>query len=123
MLSDEWSFTLLPKSEKVYVWRTPKEAHNPEYLVLTMKHGGGSVMVWSAISWYSVDPMITLHGRITAREYVDRLGKQMHPMIQKLLLNNDAVLQDNNAPIQTAGTVQSWYEEHEGELQHLPWPA
>jgi hypothetical protein len=24
---------------------------------------------------YSVDPIITLHGRITAREYVDRLGK------------------------------------------------
>jgi hypothetical protein len=23
----------------------------------------------------------------------------------------------------TAGTVQSWFEEHEGELQHLPWPA
>jgi hypothetical protein len=22
-----------------------------------------------------------------------------------------------------AGTVQSWLEEHEGELQHLPWPA
>jgi hypothetical protein len=25
--------------------------------------------------------------------------------------------------IHTAGTVQSWFEEHEGELQHLPWPA
>jgi hypothetical protein len=22
-----------------------------------------------------------------------------------------------------AGTVQSWFEEHKGELQHLPWPA
>jgi hypothetical protein len=26
-------------------------------------------------------------------------------------------------PIHTAGTVQSLFEEHEGELQHLPWPA
>jgi hypothetical protein len=33
-----------------YVWRTP----NPECLVLTMKHGEGSVMVWATISWYSV---------------------------------------------------------------------
>jgi transposase len=23
----------------------------------------------------------------------------------------------------TAGTVRSWFEEHESELQHLPWPA
>jgi hypothetical protein len=30
----------------------------------------------------SVGPIITLHGRITAREYVDRLGNQVHPMIQ-----------------------------------------
>jgi hypothetical protein len=22
-----------------------------------------------------------------------------------------------------AGTVQSWFEEHQSELQHLPWPA
>jgi hypothetical protein len=33
---------------------------------------------------YSVSPFITLHGRITAREYVDRFGNQVHPMIQTL---------------------------------------
>jgi hypothetical protein len=41
-------------------------------------------------------------------------------MIQTLFLNIDAGFQENNAPIHTAGTVQSWFEEHEGELQHLP---
>jgi hypothetical protein len=76
-------------------------------------------MVWAAIPWYSDGPIITLHGRITAREYVDRLGNQVHPMIQTLFPNNDAVFQDDN----TAGTVQSWFEELESELQHLPWPA
>jgi hypothetical protein len=44
----------------------------------------------------------------------------MHPIIQTLFPNKDAVFQGNIDPIQTAGTVQSWFEEHEGELQHLP---
>jgi hypothetical protein len=73
---------------------------------------------------YSVGLIVTLHDRITAREYVDRLGNQVHPMIQMLFPNNDAVFQDDDsAPLHTARTVQSWSEEHESELQHLPWPA
>jgi hypothetical protein len=54
MWSDEPSFTLFPTSRGVYVWRTPKEAYNPACLVPTVKHGGGSVVVWAAISWYSI---------------------------------------------------------------------
>jgi hypothetical protein len=31
--------------------------------------------------------------------------------------------QDDNVLIDTARTVQLWFEEHKGELQHLPWPV
>jgi hypothetical protein len=75
------------------------------------------------VAQYSVGPIITLHGRITAREYMDRLGNQVNPMIQQLFPNNNAVFQDDNIPIHTAETAQSWFEEHEDELQHHPWPA
>jgi hypothetical protein len=44
-------------------------------------------------------------------------------MIQTLFPNNDAVFQDDNAPIHTAATVQSWLEQLESELQHLPQPS
>jgi hypothetical protein len=46
-------------------------------------------MIWEAISWYSI------HGRVIGTEYVERLGNQVQPMIQTLILNNDAVFQDN----------------------------
>jgi hypothetical protein len=51
---------------------------------------------------------------------MDRLGNQVHPKILTLFSNNVAVFQDDNAHIHTAGTVQSWFEEHESELQNLP---
>jgi hypothetical protein len=70
---------------------------------------------------YSVGPITTHHDRITGREYIDRLGNQVHFTIQTF--SNDVVFQDDNAPIYAAGTVRSWFEKHEGELQHLPWPA
>jgi hypothetical protein len=76
---------------------------------------GMSVMVWAAISWYSCGLTITLHGRIIAREYVDRSGNQMHPMIQILFLKR---MQFSKT---TMVELLFWFDEHAGELQHLPW--
>jgi hypothetical protein len=99
---------LFPTSGRVYVWRICKEACNPECLNPTVKQGEGFVLVWATISWYSIllAPVLTLRGRVTAREYVVGLGNQVYPMMQTFP-NNDAVFQDGNAPINTAGTLQS----------------
>jgi hypothetical protein len=43
---------------------------------------------------------------------MDRLGNQVHPMIQTLYPNNDAAMQDDNAAINTAGNFQSLFEEN-----------
>jgi hypothetical protein len=88
-------FMLFLTSGRVYVWRTPKEAYNPEYQVSTLKHRGRSVMFWATVVQYSFGPIIILHGRNTARGYVDRLGSQVHPMIQTIFPKDDAVFQDD----------------------------
>jgi hypothetical protein len=54
---------------------------------------------------YSVGPSITILGRITASVYVYRLDNQVRPMTETLFANNNAVLQNDNAHIHTAGTV------------------
>jgi hypothetical protein len=82
---------------------------------------GSNIMVQ-----YSVGPINTLYGRITEREYMDRLGNQVHPVIQTLFSNNDAVFQDDSAPIHAAWTVQSWFEEHENishQHNHQVWTS
>jgi hypothetical protein len=65
-------------------------------------------------------PIIALHGRHTASEYVDRLGNQMPPMIHSLFSNNNVVIQHDNAPIHTAGTLQSWFEDMKENFNILP---
>jgi hypothetical protein len=72
------SFTLFPTSGRVYIWGPPKEAYILECLVATVKHGGGSMTIWGAISWYSAALVLTQNGRITASDdYVDILGNHV----------------------------------------------
>jgi hypothetical protein len=89
--SDESFFTLCPTLGRVYVWRTSGSLQsgmpgcNSETQGRFCDGVGSNIVVQ-----YSVGPIINLHGRITAR---DRLGNQVHPMIQTLFLKNDAVFQ------------------------------
>ena len=104
MWSDESSFTLFPTSGQLYVWTSPKEAYNPECLVPNVKHGTRSVMIWAA-NFSILLILYLLNGRVTVSEFVDILGSQVHPVVQVLFPNSDAVFQDDNSPIHTARSV------------------
>ncbi|GFV74908.1 DDE_3 domain-containing protein [Trichonephila clavipes] len=43
--------------------------------------------------------------------------------METLFPTGDGIIQDDNAPSHTASLVQSWFDEHEDELKHLPWPS
>lgn len=120
--SDESSFTLFPANGRVYVWRTPAEAYHVGCLRPTVKHGGGSVMIWGAISHRGLGPLVVLHGRVTGQDYVSILADHLHPMLQTVFPDERPVYQDDNAPIHTAGIVRDWFNEHDEEVQHLVWP-
>ncbi|GFV01758.1 transposable element Tcb1 transposase [Trichonephila clavipes] len=95
--------------------RTPKEAFAPECIVPTVKHVGGSLMVWGAISWRGLGPLVTLHGKVKAAHYVNIVGDQVHPFVQTSFSGECPLYQDDNAPIHTAKIVQEWFAEHEGK--------
>jgi len=76
----------------------PRKPYNSECLVPSIKHGGRSVMIWAAISWYSAGPINTLSSQITASDYMDILGTHMHLKVQMLFPNNNAVFQEDIRP-------------------------
>jgi heme oxygenase len=43
-------------------------------------------------------------------------------MVERLFPESDEFFQGNDSPIHTARSVQSWFEELEDALRHLPWP-
>lgn len=76
--SDESTFTLFSTTGRVYVWRTPDETYDLDCLKPTVKHGGGSVMVWGAISWHGVGPIIAVKGTMKAEHYLSVLENQVY---------------------------------------------
>jgi len=60
----------------------------------SVKHGARSVMSWAAIFSILLPLYLTLNDRITAGDYVDILGNQVHPLVLVLFPNNDAIFQE-----------------------------
>lgn len=61
--SDESLFILFQITGRFIAWWTPAEAFNVDCLIV--KHGGGSVIVWYAMSWRGLGPLIVLRVKYT----------------------------------------------------------
>ncbi len=48
--SDETKINVFVSDGVKRVWRQPGEEYKDKYVLPTVKHGGGSVMVWSCVS-------------------------------------------------------------------------
>ena len=50
MWSDESAVFVFGHNDVQYVWRPQNKAMDPRYTLPTVKHGGGSIMVWACFS-------------------------------------------------------------------------
>ena len=80
-------------------------------------------MVYAAILWHYLGHILVLDGHVTTKDYQTILEDHVHPMVRALYPEGGAVYQDDNALIHTARLVTEWFDEHESEVEHLPWPA
>ena len=71
LTSDDWIYVnmirwvvlhIVPNIRLGLCLENAHAAYNPERLVPTVKCGGGSTMIWTAISWCSDGPTITMNG-------------------------------------------------------------
>ena len=67
--TDESKFELFGQRRRIYIRRTTKEKMIPECLVPTIKHGGGSVMVWGCFSSAGVGDLVKIEGIMKKKQY------------------------------------------------------
>ena len=81
--TDESKFNLLGSDGRVMVWRTPQEAFDSRYTVLTVKHGGGNVKCWGSFSPSSVGNLVLIDGNMTGEVNRDILQRYLFESVKK----------------------------------------
>ncbi len=69
--SDETKINLFGSDGVKRVWRQPGEEYKDKYVLPTVKHGGGSVMVWGCMSAAGTGDLQFIEGTMNANVYCD----------------------------------------------------
>ncbi len=70
-----------------HVWRCPGEEYQENCALPTVKHGGGSIMVWGCMSDAGTGELRFIGGNMDSNMYCDILKQKMMPSLQKLFSN------------------------------------
>lgn len=106
-----------------YVRRRPGEAFRAECLVPTVKHGGGSIMVWGCMSAAGVGEVFMCEGYMNSVRYTAMMEEVLEASILKLYEDDhpNVYFQQDNAPCHRAKATVRWFAEN--QVQLLDWPA
>ena len=122
--TDESKFELFGQRRRIYIRRTTKEKMIPECLVPTIKHGGGSVMVWGCFSSAGVGDLVKIEGIMKKEQYKTILENNAIPSGLRTIGRSFVFMQDND-PKHTSKLCKNYIKEQEdnGVLKNMTWPA
>ncbi|GFW11119.1 transposable element Tcb1 transposase [Trichonephila clavipes] len=96
--SDESKFNIFGSDGRQYVWRKPNTELEKQHFTPTVKHGGGSVLVWDCMAANGTGKLCFIDDIMTARTYIDILSHNLQSSDQKLGLGTSFVFQQDNDP-------------------------
>ncbi len=124
--SDETKVNRYNSDGRVWAWIRDGEQPQPRHVKGTVKHSGGSVMVWSAISYAGTGWLCKIEVNMDKHLYKeileDELDKTVDYVCGKLNLRRDQVIyQQDNDSKHTSDVAKEYLASQ--EYQVMSWPA
>lgn len=108
IFSDESKFNIFGSDGQHYVWRKCNTALQIQNMIATVKHGGGSVMVWGCMAANGTGNLVFIDGIMDKYKYLNILKQNLKQSAIKLNLLDDFYFQQDNDPKHTAEIVKEW---------------
>ncbi|KAG2456628.1 TC1A transposase, partial [Polypterus senegalus] len=119
--SDETKIELFGLNSKWYVWRQPGTVHHLSNTIPTVKHGGGSIMLWGCFSAAGAGRLVVIERKMNAAKYRDILDKNLLQSAKDLRLGRRLTFQQDNCPKHTAKITKEWLYNNSATV--LKWPS
>uniref|UniRef100_A0A1I7XBJ4 Transposable element Tcb1 transposase n=2 Tax=Heterorhabditis bacteriophora TaxID=37862 RepID=A0A1I7XBJ4_HETBA len=121
VFSDESKFNRFGSDGKKYVRRRPGEEFMPKCTIPTIKHGGGSVMVWPAFNRNGPGPLHIVEGIMDSTSYVRILENNLLPYVRSQRLGRNWIFQQDNDPKHSSNATKRWL--HQKKITKMEWPS
>ncbi len=96
-------------------------AFHKKNILPTVKHGGGSVMVWGCVAASGSGRLAKIDGNMNSALYQKILKENVRPSVCDLKLKRTWVMQQNNDPKHTSKFTSEWLKKN--KIKVLEWPS
>jgi transposase len=118
--SDETKINLFGSDGRRYVRRAKGTRYDMKNLKPTVKHGGGSVMVWGCFSYNGVGEITIIDGTMDSIKYTKIIDTCLQPAADKMNLKEYVFQQDNDAKHRSKHTKE-YFEDR--KVNVMSWPS
>ncbi|KAK3528589.1 hypothetical protein QTP70_004997 [Hemibagrus guttatus] len=89
-------------------WRRRNAAYDPKNTIPTIKHGGGSIMLWGCFSAKGTRQLHRMKGMIDGSMYHQILSENLLPSARELKMGRGCVFQHDTDPKHMAKATKEW---------------